>query len=273
MFETQTNRSRFTVFFSVLEVIYHATVFSLRRTHTNAVIGLLLNIVQTMMLVAVFYLMFVVLGLRSSAIRGDFLLYILSGIFMFMANTKTLQAVYKTDGPTAAMMQHGPMNTLVSIVSAALGALYTQILSVTVVLTVYSLAFKPVEIYDMSGTFLMLLLAWFNGAAIGVVFLALKPWFPKFSSIATRLYTRANMFASGKMFVANAMPGYVLVMFTWNPLFHIIDQARGFAFINYNPHYSNWLYPLVLSFVLLFLGLMGESHGRRHASISWNARG
>jgi ABC-type polysaccharide/polyol phosphate export permease len=64
----------------------------------------------------------------------------------------------------------------------------------------------------------------------------------------------------------------VLVMFTWNPLFHIIDQARGFVFINYNPHHSNWLYPLLVSLGLMMIGFMGEAFTRKHVSISWGAR-
>jgi ABC-type polysaccharide/polyol phosphate export permease len=80
------------------------------------------------------------------------------------------------------------------------------------------------------------------------------------------------MIASGKMFVANTLPFNLLALFSWNPLFHIIDQARGFAFINYNPHYSNWQYPLIVSVVLIMLGLMGESYTRKHVSLSWGAR-
>ena len=60
------------------------------------------------------------------------------------------------------------------------------------------------------------------------------------------VFQRLNMVASGKMFVANSLPGSVLVMFTWNPLFHVIDQARGFAFINYQPRNSDLFYPLYL---------------------------
>lgn len=41
------------------------------------------------------------------------------------------------------------------------------------------------------------------------------------------------MIASGKMFVANTLPNFMLAMFDWNPLLYTIDQARGFAFINY----------------------------------------
>ena len=79
------------------------------------------------------------------------------------------------------------------------------------------------------------------------------------------------MVASGKMFVANQMPGYILAMFDWNPLFHSIDQARGFVFLNYNPHFSSVSYPLLVSLVLIMLGMMGEFYTRQHASRSWEA--
>ena len=79
------------------------------------------------------------------------------------------------------------------------------------------------------------------------------------------------MVTSGKMFVANAMPGFMLAMFDWNPLFHCIDQARGFVFVNYNPHHSSVTYPLFLSLALIMIGLMGEFYTRRHASASWGA--
>ena len=64
---------------------------------------------------------------------------------------------------------------------------------------------------------------------------ALKPWASDVVMLVQTVFKRLNMVASGKMFVANSLPGSVLVMFTWNPLFYVIDQARGFAFINYLP--------------------------------------
>jgi ABC-type polysaccharide/polyol phosphate export permease len=271
-FEVRQRRSKLSHMVSMFEVIYHATVRQLRQSHSNAIIGLILNMLQTMTLVAVFYLMYSVLGLRGTLIRGDFLLYIMSGIFLYMTHVKTLGAIAGAAGPTSAMMQHAPMNTLVSIVSNALSQLYIQVLSVVLVLYIYHIAVTPIEIENMTGTFGMLLLAWFSGIGVGLIFLALKPWFPNFTRVGTQLYTRANMIASGKMFVANTLPFTLLKMFDWNPLFHIIDQARGFTFINYNPHYSNWLYPLIVATVLVMIGFMGESYTRKHASLSWGAR-
>ena len=59
----------------------------------HAVIGLMLNMAQTLILVAAFYIMFSVLGMRGSAIRGNFLLYIMSGIFLFFAHIKAIAEV------------------------------------------------------------------------------------------------------------------------------------------------------------------------------------
>ena len=153
-----------------------------------------------------------------------------------------------------------------------MGALYVQVLSLFVILFVYHVAFVPLEIEQPIAAFGMLLIAWFTGCALGMVLLALKPWFPTFVSIFSMVYQRANMIASGKMFVANTLPSFMLAMFDWNPLFHAIDQARGYAFINYNPRYSNWEYPMWVGLVLLMIGLMGEFYTRKHASLSWDAR-
>ena len=272
MFQAELKTSTVSSAVSLAEVIYHATVRSVRKTHTNAFMGLLVNMVQTMILVFVFYFMFAILGLRSTAIRGDFLVYIMSGIFLYMTHTKTMGAVAGSEGPTSPMMQHAPMTTFVAIAASAFGALYIQSLTVIVVLFIYHVAFTPVEIADPVMAFAMLMLAWFSGVAVGMIFLALKPWFPQFVGIASTIYSRANMLASGKMFVANTLPFYILKMFDWNPLFHAIDQARGFAFINYNPHYSSISYPFVLSLALLMIGFMGENYTRKHASLSWGGR-
>ncbi len=271
MFQYQARQSSIQSALAILELIYHATVRSVRKSHGNAVIGLLLSIVQTVILVGVFWVMYSVLGLRGSAIRGDFMLYIMSGIFLFLTHNKAVGAVMGSEGPTSPMMHHAPMNTTIAIASAALGTLYIQTLALFVVLFVYHVAFTPVDILHPVAAYGMVLLAWFSGCAIGLVFLAIKPWAPSFVQIASQIYLRANMVASGKMFVANTLPGYMLAMFDWNPLFHCIDQARGFVFINYNPHFSSVTYPVVLSLSLIMVGMMGEFYTRKHASRSWGA--
>lgn len=258
--------------FRLLERIFHSTVRSIRQRQGHAVLGLLKNIFQTVLFIALFWLMMHLLGARGSAIRGDFVLYLMSGVFLYMTHTKAIGAVFGSEGPTSPMMLHAPMNTVIAITSAALGSLYMQILSMVVVLYVYHVAVNPIVIDQPVGAMGMFLLAWFSGLGIGMVFLAVKPWFPGLAGILQTVYSRANMIFSGKMFVANTLTFSMLALFRWNPLFHTIDQARGFVFLNYFPRYTSPWYPLVVTVPLLLIGLMGEFFTRRRASISWSAR-
>ena len=254
------------------ELIYHSIVRSIRKQHNNAFMAIVMNMLQAVLFVAAFYLMFSILGMRGASVRGDFLLYIMSGIFLYLTHIKAMGAVAGSEGPASPMMQHAPMTTAVAIASAALGSLYVQVLSMVVILFIYHVAFVPITIDQPAAAFGMLLLAWFTGCALGLVMLAIKPWFPTFVSIFTQIYQRANMIASGKMFVANMLPGYMIAMFDWNPLFHAIDQSRGYVFANYFPRYSSWEYAFWVGVVFVMIGLMGEFYTRKHASISWNAR-
>lgn len=164
------------------------------------------------------------------------------------------------------------MNTIIAIAGAALAELYIQILSVFVILFLYHVIWTPVQIDRPAGAFAMLLCVWFAGAAIGVVFYALKPWAPGAAKLLTTLVTRLNMVASGKFFLANALPSTALPYFMWNPLFQSIDQARGYAFINYNPMHTSPFYALLFALALLFLGMLGEFYTRSRASLSWSAK-
>ncbi|NDV02853.1 ABC transporter permease [Pseudoroseicyclus tamaricis] len=274
MFQTGRKRSAIESAFNLVELIYHSTVRNVRKTHRSALGGLFMNILQNVLFIATFYAMFQFFGMRQSftpAIRGDFLLYIMSGVFLFMVHIKTVSAVTRAEGPTSPLMQHAPLNTTVTITAAALASLYLQVLSIFVILFFYHVLFTPISINDPFGALCMVGLAWFCGVAIGMMLLALKPWAPNFANVAGTIWNRANMVASGKMFVANTLPGYMLALFAWNPLFHIIDQARGFIFLNYTPHFTSWGYPLKVSLALIVIGMMGEFYTRQHASKSWGA--
>lgn len=271
MLQTRRNANTTQSFFSTLEVIYYVTVRSVRGGNTNAVIGIMLNIVQSLVMIAMFLAMYLLIGLKSSPIRGDFLLYVMSGVFLFRTH---IQAVSSTQGAAnslGSMMQHAPMNTIISITSAALASLYKQVFAIIVILGIYHLAFTPITIDNPIGAMGMLILAWFSGLGVGLIFAALNPWFTKFTTVASNLYRRANMIASGKMFLVNTLPSNMIALFSWNPLFHIIDQNKGFVFLHYTPRVTSIDYALQVSIVLIFIGMMGEYYTRQYVSASWSA--
>ncbi|MDF1726702.1 MAG: ABC transporter permease [Sulfitobacter sp.] len=272
MFQTSRRPGGLGGAIAIADIVYHSVVRSVRKQHHNAFVAIGINMMQAVMFVGAFYVMFSLLGIKGSALRGDFLIYIMSGIFLYLTHIKALAAIMGAEGPSSPMMQHAPMNTIIAILSSAMSALYVQVLSLFLILFIYHVAWNPIDIDQPIPAFGMLLLAWFTGCAFGLVLLAMKPWFPSVVSIISMIYQRANMIASGKMFVANTLPGYMLAMFDWNPLFHIIDQARGYAFLNYYPRYSTWEYAFWIGVGCIVIGMMGEFYTRKHASLSWNAR-
>lgn len=271
MFTQHRTRSMGGAVFTTLALIYHQTVQNLRQTHRNAVVGLLLTMLQASIMILAFFLMYLIIGTRTAPLRGDFMLFIMSGIFLFMAFNQCLAKVAAAGKATSAMLKHGPMNTAISMCGAALSALYNNVLSALVLVGLYHVLWQPIEIENWRAALGMMVFAWFSGGTIGLLLLSITTWLPEIGPMLSRIIRRVNMIASGKMFVANMMPTFMLNMFDWNPLFHIIDQNRGFVFINYTPHNSNLAYPFYFTLTMLMIGLMAEFVTRNAISLSWNA--
>jgi hypothetical protein len=107
MFHYSQQQSGLAAASSILRLIFHNTVRHVRKNHGNPLLGLVINMLQTLILVLVFVFMFSVLGLRGNAIRGDFILYIMTGIFLFLTHNKALGDVAGSESATSPMMQHG----------------------------------------------------------------------------------------------------------------------------------------------------------------------
>lgn len=270
MFEArQTNTMRRSLF-SMLEVTYHASVQKVRSSHRNAVWAIMTSILQAGMFVGGFYLMFYFIGAREAKLRGDFMMYLLSGIYLYLCHIRTVAAVSAAEGGTSSLMQHGPMDPIVAIASSLISAFYVQTISLLVILFALHTFSGTVPFHNWKAALMIYLLAWFSGFGVGLVFRAMRPWSPEVTRFAQQAYMRINMVASGKMFVANMVPGFIISMFDWNPLFHIVDQMRGAVFVNYLPHHTNWEYPLFVACGLLIVGLMAEFFTTKRASMSWD---
>lgn len=271
MFEQRQPRNLLQAAFVTVALIYHQAVQNLRQTHANALIGLLLTMMQSILMVGGFLAMYWLMGIKRSPIRGDFLLFMMTGVLLFMTFNQAMGKVAGAGKSTDALLKHGPMNTAIAMGGAAIAALYNTVASALVLLWLYHAFYHPLEMQNWRGALAMMVFAWACGGSLGLCLLSLRTWMPVPGQIATTVLSRANMVASGKMFAANTLPTSMLVMFDWNPLFHIIDQARGFVFLNYTPHNSNLHYPFYVMLALLMIGLMAEFVTRNAASLSWQA--
>ena len=129
MFQTSSPQSRLGAAIYLTERIYHASVRKVRQKHGNAMLSILVTIGQTALFTLAFYVMFAILPIRAASIRGDFFIYTMTGVFLFMAHIQTVKAISASEKSTSAMMQHAPMNTAIAITASVVSELYTQLMA------------------------------------------------------------------------------------------------------------------------------------------------
>ncbi|MBD3624748.1 MAG: ABC transporter permease [Rhodobacteraceae bacterium] len=254
--------------FFFVELTFFTIVREIRTESGNAALGILSAIARVLMMVTIFFVMYEVIGLRGSIIRGDTILFLVTGVLLFFMHNNAVQRTVTAGSVVSPMMQHAPMTPTLMIVSSALAGLYLHVLAMGVILTGLYIFKGELDIYDPGGLILPFFLAWASGVVVGLLFLLIKPFAPKAMRMVSTIYQRANLITSGKFFVANLLPNAILPYFAWNPLFHSIDQSRGAAFVNYYPHKTTIEYPLAFVCVGLVIGLMGEFWLRKTVSRS-----
>ena len=242
---------------NLIELIYVSIVRSFRSDTGGSLLGFASLLLMPLMLFTAFYIMFEVFG-RRPAIRGDFLIFMMTGIFLYRAHIQAVQNLRGAGHAMSGMMFYAKTSTLLSILAAAINQLYIVILSIIVIMGTAYLIRGHLEVFNPAGMLLPFFLAWASGLAVGLLFLAFTPLAPSIIPPLYQVYRRAQMITSGKMFVANSLPTAILPFFQWNPLFHSIDQARGHAFINYIPR-NTWIeYPLYFTLAALAIGFTTE---------------
>jgi len=237
MIESRRNQNLLQAFHSMSALIYHSTVREVRKSSgNNAVLGLLNEICTSLLMVGMFWIMYTFMGLKGLTIRGDFMIFLMTGIFLFLTHNKAIGAVMGAANASNPIMKHSR---------------------------------GDLDIYNPVGLILPFFLSWASGCTIGLLFMNLRPLAPKAVGLISTLYKRANMITSGKMIPANLMTAKMVGFFDWNPIFHTIDQARGAAFVNYLPRNSNMDYTIWFVVITLILGLMGERWLSKNMSASW----
>ena len=270
MIESRRNQNLFQAFFSLTGLVYHSTVREVRKSSgSNALMGLINEIATSLLMVAMFYVMYTFMGLKGLTIRGGFVIFLLTGIFLFLTHNKAITSVMGAANAGNPIMKHAPMKTIVTILASSFAALYLQVLAFVVILTLIEVIRGGITFYDPAGLVLPFFLSWASGCTIGLLLMNLKPFAPKLVSMFATIYKRANMITSGKMLPANMMSAKMVAFFDWNPIFHTIDQARGAAFVNYVPRNSDLDYTIWFVVITLIIGLMGERWMSRHMSVSW----
>ena len=257
--------------FEFFRLLFVMTVFNARSGNTNPLMGLFKRFVAMGTLIFVFFLMMSLTGLRNLNGRIDLFLNIVLGITLFMTHIFSFMEGRGLSG-NSALSLHAPITPLLELFSGACAYLYQNTMAILMIFLILHVWKGPLYIDDIRGLMNAYLWAWLSGLSIGSVIAGLTPFIPIVSTVATPLFRRMNMLFSGKMFTANSLPHYMLPFFLWNPLFHVIDQARGAVFLDYEPIHTTMAYPMWFTFVAFTIGFLLMFASKKFVSASWAAR-
>lgn len=265
---TQTSQKSFFIgTLEFIELVYHSVVREVRMQSGNATFGILKELGNMAMFMGMFYLIFTFLG-RQIAIRGDFMMFLLTGIVLMVTHMKAIGSVMGASNAISSIMQHSPMTVILSILANAFAGLYLQLCAVIIIVFVLWVFGMDLTVDNPAGLVLPVIFAWASGISVGLMFLLLVPLAPKLMKTFAKVYMRAQMVTSGKFMPAAYLPSSLIGWFDWNPLFHCIDQARLATFVNYNKEVSSMSYPIWFTVIFIVLGLMGELWSRKNLSAS-----
>ncbi|MEM1161602.1 MAG: ABC transporter permease [Pseudomonadota bacterium] len=255
----------FTAFAAFLALVYSLVVRDLRTEHKNAALGILISVAQPLVAGIIFYTFISLMGGRAGQVRGDHLTFVLIGFILFFVHIRTVAAV--AGALRQDMMNHQRLSPFLMVCVKAISSFYKNTFALLIMLVANYLLRDVWEMQDPYRFVSAYFWAWFGGIGVGILFLAAVRYFT-WGALLQTTYVRIMFFTSGKFFVANSMPGFLRPYMDWNPMFHLLDQGRSAAFLNYTARTTNMDYPILVYVVLLVIGMLVEAYVRRNYSAS-----
>lgn len=234
-------------------LIWALTVRALREASGGAIIGVLKGILMAFTFCIAFYLLMSFMGLAGLTVRGDMMVFILIGVGFFFAMKFTMIAAMKAMQSSWKMAAHPHLSPILFVYADSVGAFYNWFLAIVVIFIGNSLVTGHFELETPILFFPIFFVTWLTGVGLGMVIGFLLFYF-SWAMLLKRVMFKIMFFTSGKFTNANVLPGEMLAIMKLNPLFHLIDQMRDAAFVNYTAHHTNLVYPTIFCFILLLAG-------------------
>jgi ABC-type polysaccharide/polyol phosphate export permease len=247
------------------QLVYSLVVRDLRTEHKNAALGILISVAQPLVAGLVFYFFITFMGGGFAKVRGDYMTFVLLGFVIFFMHVRTVNQV--ANALREDMLNHQRLSPFLLVSVKGISSAYKIVLALIILIAANYLAR---DVYEMQNLLLFLsavFWCWIGGVAVGMVFLAANRYL-SWGPLLQTAYVRIMFFTSGKFFVANQLPGFMRPFMDWNPLFHLLDQSRSAAFVNYTARTTSMDYAIIVFLVLLVIAMLVENYVRRNYSQS-----
>lgn len=217
-------------------------------------LGYFWALAEPVMAASVLAILFTFIG-RSSLAGVPVALFIFSGMLPFQFFSKLLPQLSAAVQANKALLSYkqvaaiDPIITRVVIESATFIVVYIIILSAMAWL---GLDVFPNDLLALIAASVLLLIL---GVGLGLL-LCSAVTFWKDTGKVVQIVMRPMFFISGIFFTATMVPTQYWYLFSWNPIFHILELSRDAFFITYTTPIGDWRFVSEISLGTFCLGLM-----------------
>lgn len=236
-------------------LMWSLTVRALREASGGAALGVLKGVLLAAGFCIAFYLFVRFFRLGGITVRGDLMVFILIGVGLFFTMKSALMASMQAMTGSWALCAHPHLSPVLFVYAECLAVLYNWTVAILLIYLANGLIVGDLSLEEPILFFPIFLLCWLTGVGAGMALAYLEfrlPW----TAVLKRVLFKLLFFTSGKFANANILPSDLLAFFAWNPLFHLIDQMRDAAFVNYTAQKTDMVYPIVVCFALIVAGHM-----------------
>ena len=219
-------------------------------------LGYLWALIEPLIMIAVFLLMFHALGRKSHA-GMDLIPFLATGFVTFFAIRGTVGRLCSAISGNLGLLSYPHVTPLDTMIARAVLELATFIVVFAVIIFGAWLFDASPMPHDTFGVIIAITLAITWGFAFGIVEWGVELVFPLVEKFMSAIW-RIMMFTSGIFFTLNDIPLEAQKYFALNPIFHAIEHLRAAFFPGYISPITSYDYLLGWIVGLLFLGLLFE---------------
>lgn len=192
---------------------------------------------------------------RSPAIGTNFPLFFASGMLPFMAYMGTSQKVSVSLRFSRALLFYPGVTYIDAILGRFLMNVMTDIMIAVIVLTGIIFAFDLRVILDLPALILAFVMAFSLGLGVGTLNCYLLSVYPIWERVWA-IVNRPMFIISCIFFLFDTIPQPYRDWLWWNPLVHLVGQARRGVYATYDASYVSPLYVFSIALVTFAAGLL-----------------
>lgn len=203
---------------------------------------------------AVLALLFSVIG-RNSLSGVPVALFMLAALIPFKFFSKLLGQLSASVVANRALLAYRQVGPLDPFLARLTIEVVTFILVFLVLMGICGWYGYDVVPEDLLGLLHACGLLVFLSAGLGLIMCSIVVVWEDFEKLQS-MFMRPLIFISGVFYAATMVPAQYWYLFTWNPIFHIMEMSRDAMFVTYTSPVADSDYVLLVSFLINAIGLM-----------------